>query len=62
MTVSNLAGEESQLTSLQFKWPSSKLVGYYGGGKTTHMVRTCWVRAAHRRSPQLCLSAKAREC
>lgn len=46
--------------SLQSKWPSSKVMGY-GGGKTTHRGRACWVRVTHSRTPQLCLSAKARE-
>lgn len=35
-TVSHLAREESQGTSLQSKWSSSKLVSYYGGEKTAH--------------------------
>jgi hypothetical protein len=55
-----LVGEEGQLTSLQSKWPSSKVMGY-GGGKTTHSGRACWVRVTYSRSPQLCLTVKARE-
>lgn len=56
----NLAGEEGQPTSLQSKWPFSKIVGYEGG-KTIHRGRTCWVRVIYSRSPQVLLSAKARE-